>query len=181
MRTTSVRSGTKRLHYARLERGKNFVVVRQRTKVAGVDRVWPQLYVIIADGKGNFLLRRDEQLQDFFADHDARSYLWMLDIARVVGLFIDHSMAILSVNPGETSNRSLERRLLRAFAIALRDGTIPLNGADERKLYWSPRGAPRAHTYLKYLTYYFKWLGNMRTERTSCASGVRDKRCCWRS
>lgn len=149
----------RRIHYARLERGRWFVLVRQRVKMAGVYRVWPQLYVIVPDGRGDFLLRRDEQLQEFFTDHDARGFQWMLDHARSIGLFIDHSMATLSADPTEPGKPELERRLLRAFAISLRDGTIPLEGVDERRLYWSPRGSHRANTYLKYLTHYFEWLG----------------------
>lgn len=151
---------SRRIHYARLERGRYFVVVRQRTKVSGVYRVWPQLYIFAPDDRGDFFLRRDEQLQEFFTDHDARGYQWMLDIARAIGLLIDHSMAALSADPAEIEKPELERRLLRAFAIALRDGTIPLDGVDEKKLYWSPRGGARAHTYLKYLTHYFQWLGS---------------------
>ncbi|NEJ85367.1 tyrosine-type recombinase/integrase [Rhizobium leguminosarum] len=153
------KSRSRRIYYARLERGRCFVVVRQRTKVSGVHRVWPQLYIFVPDGRGDFLLRRDEHLQEFFADHDARGYQWMLDIARAIGLLIDHSMATLSAEPEEIGKPELERRLLRAFAIALRDGTIPLHGVDEKKLYWSPRGSHRANTYLKYLTYYFECLG----------------------
>ncbi|TBD01849.1 site-specific integrase [Rhizobium ruizarguesonis] len=155
----------RQIHYARLERGRHFLVVRQRVKVEGVHRRWPQLYILVPDGVGDITMKRDERLQEFFLDNDGRSYQWMLDVARSIGLFVDHSMAVASDPALRSARRSeLERRLLRGFAFALRDGTsVDIEGTriDATKLYWSTRGRRRAHEILKKTTRYMEWLGDV--------------------
>lgn len=152
------------VHYGLLERGKYFMVVRQKTKIEGVHRRWPQLYTLFPSGPGRLSVARDEQIQEFFLDNDARGYNWMLDHARSLGLFIDHSMSRLMSDAGLLGGprSEVERRLLKGFALALRDGTgaeVQGRWVDDTKLYWNTRGARRANQILKRVTRYIEWKG----------------------
>jgi hypothetical protein len=147
-----------------LERGRHHLIVRQQASCDGIAVRWPILYVVYTDDIGDVRIHRLAPLLDYFADHSARSYRWMKNVARAIGALIDHSTSIaLSSDFNEWKKAGMvERKLLRGLAHSLLKGTVR-QGPDGRfedptGLYWRGLGKKQAGVLLSALTLFFRWL-----------------------
>lgn len=155
-----------RLSFARLERGRHHVIVRQSVWEDGRTRKRPVLWLVLPDANGVLRILRYEPLMEYFADHSAMSYAWMKNTARGVGSLVDHSLAVATQPNFNRWRREggIQRRLLRGLAKALVHGTMEIapNGriVDSTGLYWHPIGKRQAAVLLAALTHHFRWMRN---------------------
>lgn len=148
------------------ERGMNFVVVQRIIRFDGRVHDWPALYLVAPNESVAGFPARVEILDRYFAENNKLSNEWRWMVAVSIGLFVDYCMAkwiSAGGRPPFTSDRGLERWLLRGFAEVILNGTVQVeNGkrVDRLGLYWPRRKDDRATRYLAALTGYFTFLSN---------------------
>lgn len=150
----------KSISFRTLERGRFHVIVRQTVPSLGSSPKWPILYLTLPQSQGNRVTRYDPLL-DFYEDHSSRSYGWMKNAARSIGLLVDYALSSEIASPHPNEN-TFEPKFVRGLARALLDGTVQIGedgrAFDPTSLYWTPLGKRQANVLLSALTWHFLWL-----------------------
>lgn len=147
------------------EFGYNFIVSDRRVLRGERAYFWPRLEFIIDTQDGGVDTVNCDALDDYFEDFTRFKHKWRRNAAVALGLFSDYAAAKLRFM-GEAAlsldDEQLARALLRGFAHALRDGTIPTISAepDPLGLRWHSRGERQARVLVGALNGFLLWFGD---------------------
>jgi integrase len=147
------------------ELGYRYTVVDRDVRRGTKTFHWPTLVFFDGTDDSTAAPVEYEDLYSYFEENARFGHQWRRTTAIGLGLFADFCASTMNLLTEErlcAGDEPLARTLLRGFAFALRDGTIPEvpGEPDPLGLRWRAKGDVQTGVYLASVTNYFTWLGD---------------------